>query len=110
MPCLTVSQKSPKSLDHVITTVVLLHAEQSVTLKLIWSKAKKKVFPGEIEGDLMLPGAQRTALVLQSIANSIFPSTQMEIVALLDLDVREREDNGIDNKWYGKEVSKTASQ
>ena len=58
----------------------------------------------------MLPGDQRTALVLQSIANSIFPSTQMEIVALLDLDVREREDNGIDNKWYGKKVSKTASQ
>ena len=58
----------------------------------------------------MLPGDQRTALVLQSIANSIFPSTQMEIVALLDLDVREREDNGIDNKWYGKKVRQLLSR
>ena len=40
---------------------------------------KVEVLPEEVEGDLRLPGDQRTALVIQSIANSICPSIQMEI-------------------------------
>ena len=74
-----------------------------------------EVIPEEVEGDQRLPGDQRTALVIQSIANSICPSIQMEIdypsrhesgwMPLLNLQVRDKEDNNIDYKWYGKKVS-----
>ena len=80
-----------------------------------FTDGKVEVVPEEIEGDLRLPGDQRTALVVQSIANSICPSIQMEIdypskhesgwMPLLNLEVRDREDNSIDYKWYGKKVS-----
>ena len=76
---------------------------------------KVEVVPEEVEGDLRLPGDQRTALVIQSIANSICPSIQMEIdypsrhehgwMPLLNLQVRDKDDNSIDYKWYGKKVS-----
>ena len=74
-----------------------------------------EVVPEEIEGDLRIPGDQRTALVIQCIANSICPSVQMEIdypsrhengwMPLLNLEVRDREDNSIDYKWFGKKMT-----
>ena len=80
-----------------------------------YREGKVVVVPEEVEGDLLLPGDQRTALVVQEIANTVceftsfkadFPSAHSSgWMPLLDLQVRVEEDNSISWKFYRKEVS-----
>ena len=69
----------------------------------------------EVEADSLLPGDQRTALVIKEVANSIcqyttfktdFPSAhETGLMPLLDIQVEVLPDNTISWRYYEKEVT-----
>ena len=71
--------------------------------------------PAEVERDLQLPGDQRTALVMQEVANSICPFTTFKTdcpsanengwMPLLDIETRVLPDNSVSWRFYEKEVT-----
>jgi hypothetical protein len=73
------------------------------------------VVPGEVEGDLLLAGDHRTALVLLELANSVCGYTSFKVdypsahssgwMPLLDIQIRVNSDNSVDWTFYRKEVS-----
>ena len=74
-----------------------------------------RVVEEEVEGDLLLPGDQMTAELLQTIANTICPHTTMEVdypsahssgyMPILDIKIKVRDDKTIDWRFYKKPVS-----
>ena len=81
----------------------------------IFREGKVTIIPEEVEADSLLPGDQRTALVIKEVANSIcqytsfktdFPSAnETGLMPLLDIQIEVLPDNTISWRYYEKEVT-----
>ena len=75
-------------------------------------EGKVQVIEEEAEGDSLLPGDQRTAVVIKEIANNVCPYTRVTVdypsahpsgwMPLLDIKVKMLEDNTIDWSFFKK--------
>ena len=80
-----------------------------------WREGKVVVIPEEVEADCLLPGDQRTALVIKEVANSIcqfttfstdYPSAHTNgQMPLLDIQISVLPDNSISWRYYEKDVT-----
>ena len=80
-----------------------------------YREGKVVIVPEEVDADCLLPGDQRTALVMQEVANSICEFTTFKTdcpsanasgwMPLLDMQSKVEPDNRISWKFYEKDVS-----
>ena len=80
-----------------------------------YREGKVVVVPGEVEADSLLPGDQRTALVINEVANGVCQFTTFKTdcpsanengqMPLLDIQISVLPDNSVSWRYYEKEVN-----